>query len=144
LKVLKDLTKDDSPLKMVEMERVYHSCRNNKAVIHESIWILKELWQQAKTQDKMMKILAIVDRFLDGDILNGDDAILAETLEWLHQIETTLDPYSKATPLKLLLKVCQRAESLQSQTIVPFIEIFYDDSVFDHSHEYEHYLKSFS
>jgi len=87
-----------------------------------------------------MKILTIVDRFLDGDILNGDDAILSDTLQWLHAIETTLDPYSNATPLKLLLRVCHRAESLQSQTIVPLVEIFYDDSIFDMRSTFDRYV----
>ena len=140
LRVLKELTKDDAPVKMVEMERLYHSCRNNKAVIYESISILKDLWSEAKTQDTMMKILAIVDRFLESNILNGDDNILADTLKWLHTIETGLDPYSNATALKLLLRVCHRAESLQSQTIAPLVEVFYDNTLFDLKESFTRYL----
>jgi len=140
LRVLKDLTKDDAPINMVEMEWLYHSCRNNKAVIQESLTILKELWISSKTQDTMMKILTIVNRFLDGDILKGDDEILSDLLLWLHSIETALDPYMNATPLKLLLKVCHRAETLQTQSVVPLVEALYDETFFDLRHDFNAYI----
>ncbi len=140
LHILKELTKGDTPIRMVDMERLYHSGRNNKAVIMESLSILKELWDEAKTQESMIKILAVLDRFLDGDILNGDDEILSDTLKWLHDIETTLDPYTNASCLKVLLNVCQRTESLQSQTIVPLVEVFYDENLFEMRELYKEYV----
>jgi hypothetical protein len=129
--VLQNLTKDDAPIKLVELERLYHSCRVNKAVVAESIAILKELCATSKSQDTIVKIIAIVDRLLDGVVLKGEDETLTETLKWLHDIETTLDPTFNATPLKMILRVCHRAEALQSQTIVPLVEVFYDSDLFE-------------
>lgn len=140
-RILINLTKDDSPIRMRDLERIYHSARHNKTIVKECIPILQEIWRCAKGQDTMLKVLAVVDRILDGDILHGDDVVLVQLLQWLHQIETGLDPYSHSRPLKLLLKVCHRAEYLQSQTILPLIETFYDDSVFEMPRVYDIYLR---
>ncbi|GBG31830.1 Hypothetical Protein FCC1311_080552 [Hondaea fermentalgiana] len=141
-RVLINLTKDNTPIRMRDLERIYHSARHNKTIVRECIPILQEIWRCSKGQDSMLKVLAVVDRILDGDVLHGDDPVLGQMLQWLHQIETGLDPYSHSRPLKLLLKVCHRAEYLQTQTILPLIETFYDDEVFVMPMVYDMYLRA--
>ena len=141
--LLKAITKEGTPIRIADMERVYHSCRRNKMVIIESIKILKEIVEKAKTEEVLLKVLTLVDRLLDGDILTGDDKAVNSILDWLHYVESILDPFSSSNSLKMLLRVCKRAEGLQSQTVAPYVESFYDQSVFMLRDVFAHFKSRF-
>jgi len=135
-KTLHSLTCSSGAIKVVTLERLYHSARHNKIIVEESMKMLKNIWNASNSQETLLKVLCIVNRFLDGDILHGEDPMLADLLSWLHEIETTLDPYVYSRPLKMLINICQHAEILQTKTIIPMIESYYNDSVFEMKQDY--------
>jgi hypothetical protein len=92
--LLAKLTTEHTPQLIVDVERLFHSCRLNKAVTKATLQQLQKTWEKESNGDRVRaKILLIVDRLLDRCIFSQQDRTFRGLVQWLAHIESKLDHY---------------------------------------------------
>ena len=93
--ILSALTVEHAPQKILDMERVYHSCRLEKEVTKETLMILKKIWYNSLSEAVKMKVLSVLDRLLDPMVMRPGESSFEQTYVWLAHLEETLNPYKR-------------------------------------------------
>ncbi len=102
-KTIASLTDDVTTPDPKDLERLFHSCRMEKAVTNETIVLLQHFWQGisfymnpvAPSESIKQIILRIIDRLIDPQIMQKSDTAFLVLFGWLRVQEPSLNPYKK-------------------------------------------------
>ncbi|KAJ3409834.1 hypothetical protein HDV05_004187 [Chytridiales sp. JEL 0842] len=135
--VIDALTAENQPQRIVDIERLFHSCRLEREVTKEAMLLLRKAWHLAQSDQVKLKILSVVDRLLDKVIMRQEDPVFTTTFKWLKHLEETVNPYKNAEALKLIINLVRRAKLIQIEPLAPLVRnqchaLFdnYDDHIF--------------
>ncbi|KAJ3160039.1 hypothetical protein HK101_000972 [Irineochytrium annulatum] len=93
--VIDALTSEGQPQRIVDMERLFHSCRVEIEVTKEAVYLLRKIWHQSQSEQVRLKVLSVVDRLLDKVIMRQGDPNFSITFKWLKHLEETVSPYKR-------------------------------------------------
>ena len=96
---------------MVDVERVYHSCRLNESVTREVMILLQKVWNENNRETVRVRLLTIILRLFDKLVFNPKTRMYSTLIRWLHYIEANLDPY--------INKVLRRQKREKEQWLFP-------------------------
>ncbi|KAI8608592.1 hypothetical protein BC830DRAFT_1149585 [Chytriomyces sp. MP71] len=133
-KIIDALISDMKPQLIVDMERLFHSCKLEAEVTKEAAALLRKAWHHSSEQSRL-KILSVVDRILDRVIMRQEDSVFGTVFKWLKHLEDTVNPYRNPELLKLVLHLVRRAKLIQNEPLAP---LPHDqcEATFDHWTEY--------
>ncbi|KAJ3400263.1 hypothetical protein HDU80_007123 [Chytriomyces hyalinus] len=117
--IIAALISEVKPQLIVDMERLFHSCKIEGEVTKEATAMLRKAWHQTTSEQSRLKILSVVDRILDRAIMRQDDAVFATTYKWLKHLEETINAYRNPEILKLVLYLLKRAKMIQVEPLSP-------------------------
>ncbi|KAJ3353725.1 hypothetical protein HDU83_006442 [Entophlyctis luteolus] len=117
--IIDALVSESKPQLIVDMERLFHSCKIEYEVAKEATNILRKHWHHTQSDLSRLKILSVVDRILDRTVMRKEDSIFITTYKWLKHLEETIDPYRNAEMLKLVLYLVKRAKIIQTEPLAP-------------------------
>ncbi|ORZ39445.1 hypothetical protein BCR44DRAFT_110117, partial [Catenaria anguillulae PL171] len=140
IRVLRKLTQEREPQTLYDIERLYHSCRQEVEVTKETLHHLRLIWHNSPSEAVRMKVLAIVDRLLDRSIMREGDPNFVTVYRWLRHLEETVSPYKSAESLKIILVLLQRAKAIQIDPLTPLTQV---QASFDHLGEYNRFCSFF-
>ncbi|KAJ3218902.1 hypothetical protein HDU67_003541 [Dinochytrium kinnereticum] len=134
--VIQALTSENQPQRIVDMERLFHSCRIEVEVTKEAIFLLRKTWHTSQSENVKLKVLSVVDRLLDRVIMRQGDPNFGVTFKWLKLLEETVSPYKSSEALRLIIHLVRRAKMIQIEPLSPVVRnqcnsLF--DSFNDHS-----------
>ncbi|KAI8839969.1 hypothetical protein BJ741DRAFT_597558 [Chytriomyces cf. hyalinus JEL632] len=133
--IIAALISEVKPQLIVDMERLFHSCKIEGEVTKEATAMLRKAWHQTTSEQSRLKILSVVDRILDRAIMRQDDAVFATTYKWLKHLEETINAYRNPEILKLVLYLLKRAKMIQ---VEPLSSLPHDQCItmFDYYEDY--------
>ncbi|KAI8831241.1 hypothetical protein BC829DRAFT_409797 [Chytridium lagenaria] len=114
--VIEALTSDNQPQRIVDMERLFHSCRIEIEVTKEAIFLLRKTWHTTQSESVKLKVLSVVDRLLDRVVMRQGDGNFGVTFKWLKHLEETV-----AESLKLIIHLVRRAKMIQIEPLSPIV-----------------------
>ncbi|KAJ3227215.1 hypothetical protein HDU81_006852 [Chytriomyces hyalinus] len=117
--IIAALISEVKPQLIVDMERLFHSCKIEGEVTKEATAMLRKAWHHTTSEQSRLKILSVVDRILDRAIMRQDDAVFATTYKWLKHLEETINAYRNPEILKLVLYLIKRAKMIQVEPLSP-------------------------
>ncbi|KAJ3349006.1 hypothetical protein HDU91_006439 [Kappamyces sp. JEL0680] len=120
-KTISELTDETRSPDPVELERLFHSCRMEKAVTNETIVLLQIL-------------LRITDRLIDPQVMQKSDTAFLVLHAWLRTQEQYLNPY------KRLLKRCK---TVSMDQLTPLV-LSHTKSTFDRWEDFSNWLASYN
>ncbi|KAJ3067610.1 hypothetical protein HDU98_009187 [Podochytrium sp. JEL0797] len=129
-------------LLIVDMERLFHSCKMENEVTKEAMAMLRKEWHHTQSDQTRMKILSVLDRILDRVILRQEDPAFTTMFKWLKHLEETMNPYRNPELLKLVVYLVKRAKIIQIEPLAP-LPNDQRESLFDNYQEFE-FLMQFS
>jgi hypothetical protein len=111
-KIIHQLTDEQLPQNIVDMERLYHSCRLNPEVTAETLTVVKRLWANSKNKEIVrLKLLTIIERLMDRKVMKASDPTFVSLLSWLAHVETVLDPYKSRQAVRLITALRRKVSS---------------------------------
>jgi len=113
------LTDENKPQRILEIERLYHSCRMESEVTKETIYFLRKRWHETFSERVRVKILIILDRLIDKTIINQSDPNFALILRWLEYLEENSHPIKNFEVLNLIETLIKRAKMIRIKTLTP-------------------------
>eukprot|EP00455_Lapot_gusevi_P010655 TRINITY_DN14828_c0_g1_i3.p1 TRINITY_DN14828_c0_g1~~TRINITY_DN14828_c0_g1_i3.p1 ORF type:complete len:487 (+),score=115.40 TRINITY_DN14828_c0_g1_i3:66-1526(+) len=113
--VLGSLTDENAPQRLLDLERLYHSCRLNKEVTKETLKALQHLWGNSNSETVRVKVLQVVERLMDKSIMFVSEPYFASTVRWLADIESRLDPYKSSQAQKMLSDLRRLVTEIRQQ-----------------------------
>ncbi|ORY52557.1 hypothetical protein BCR33DRAFT_761713 [Rhizoclosmatium globosum] len=140
VRIVDALISDTKPQLIVDMERLFHSCKIESEVTKEVTALLRRSWHYTQSDQSRMKILSVIDRILDRVIMRQEDMVFTTTFKWLKHLEETINPYRNPEMLKLVLYLVKRAKMIQIEPLAP-LPNDQQESMFDHFDEYEKLLQ---
>jgi len=117
--LLHRLTHEDKPQRILEIERLFHSCRMESEVTKETIYFLRKRWHETFSERVRVKILIILDRLIDRTILNQSDPNFVLILRWLEYLEENSHPIKNFEVLNLIETLIKRAKMIRIKTLTP-------------------------
>ncbi|KAI9189819.1 hypothetical protein H9P43_001252 [Blastocladiella emersonii ATCC 22665] len=141
IRVLRKLTQEREPQTLFDVERLYHSCRQEVEVTKETLHHLRLIWHNSQSEGVRMKVLALVDRLLDRSIMREGDPNFTTLYRWLRHLEETVSPYKSAESLKIILVLLQRAKAIQLDPLTPQTQV---QASFDHLGEYTRFCSYYA
>jgi hypothetical protein len=142
--LIEKLTSESKAQLLVDVERLFHSCRLNKEVTKETLSQLQRAWDDTTSGDKVrVKVLLIVDRLLDRQIFSARDKNLKGLTLWLSFIENGLDTYRFPHCTKVLAVLTRKIASGDMHEIAPIshCDLTARFDAIDVLHEYRHMLQ---
>ncbi|KAJ3108563.1 hypothetical protein HDU97_000845 [Phlyctochytrium planicorne] len=119
--VIDALTSESQPQRIVDMERLFHSCRIEIEVTKEAIFLLRKIWHTTQSEHVKLKVLSVVDRLLDRVVMRQGDPNFSITFKWLKHLEETVSPYKSSEALKLIIHLVRRAKMIQIEPLSPLV-----------------------
>ncbi|ORX82127.1 hypothetical protein BCR32DRAFT_244381 [Anaeromyces robustus] len=119
LNSLNRLTHESKPQRILEIERLFHSCRMESEVTKETIYYLRKRWHETYSERVRVKILIIIDRLIDRTILTQSDPNFILILKWLEYLEESLHPIKNFEVLNLIQTLIKRAKMIRIKTLTP-------------------------
>ncbi|KAJ3087848.1 hypothetical protein HK100_008222 [Physocladia obscura] len=136
-RIIDALTSDTKPQLIVDMERLFHSCKIESEVTKEATNLLRKAWYHTQSDSSRLKVLSVIDRILDRVIMRQEDTVFTTMFKWLKHLEETINPYRNAEMLKLVMYLVKRAKMIQIEPLAPLPQD-QCEAMFDH---YEEYMK---
>ncbi|KAI8926408.1 hypothetical protein BC831DRAFT_456580 [Entophlyctis helioformis] len=133
------LTAEYQPQQIVDMERLFHSCRIEPEVTKEAILLLRRIWIDSPSEGTKIKILALVDRLLDKVVMQKSDPIFAVVHKWLRSLEQTISPYRSPTALALVSSLVRRCKAMLLEPLTPIVRS-HAKSIFTNWDDYNFWL----
>ncbi|KAI9336210.1 hypothetical protein DFJ73DRAFT_850702 [Zopfochytrium polystomum] len=122
LQVIVDaLTTENQPQRIVDLERLFHSCRLETEVTKEAMLLLRKAWHMTQSEQVQIKILTVVDRLLDKVIMRQENPTFTTTFNWLKHLEETINPYKSGEVLKLVISLGKRAKLIQIEPLTSIL-----------------------
>jgi len=118
-KSLNRMTHETKPQRILEIERLFHSCRMESEVTKETIYYIRKKWHETYSERVRVKILVILDRLIDRTVLNQSDPNFALILKWLEYLEESLHPIKNFEVLNLIQTLIKRAKMIRIKTLTP-------------------------
>ncbi|ORX52569.1 hypothetical protein BCR36DRAFT_350030 [Piromyces finnis] len=118
-KVLSNLTHEKKPQRILEIERVFHSCRLESEVTKETIYFIRKRWHETFSERVRVKILIILDRLIDRTVLTQSDPNFSMILKWLEYLEENSHPIKNFEVLNLIEMLIKRAKMIRIKTLTP-------------------------
>lgn len=106
-------------MSLLDLERLFHSCRLSDDVASETLAEIRRLWSFATTEPIRVRLLAVVDRLLDPGVLRDDNGSYDAITNWLASLESGLDPYKAGASTRAVHELLQRARKLKLQLVSP-------------------------
>jgi len=141
--VIKNLTQEEKPQSIYDMERLFHSCRLNKEVTRETVACLKRLWVETMSEQVRVKILSVCERLLDRVVMHASDTNFKTLIAWFTHIEGLMDPYRSPQSLKMLLLLRKNADDIKRQPLITLTENQISEQ-FDYLNEFRLFRSQFS
>ncbi|KAL2911807.1 Serine/threonine-protein kinase tousled-like 2 [Polyrhizophydium stewartii] len=138
-RIITNLTAEYQPQQVVDMERLFHSCRIEPEVTKETIIILRHLWADSPPEATQIKILAIIDRLLDKVVMQRSDPIFMVVHKWLRGLEQTISPYRSPTALALVSNLVRRCKAMLLEPLTPIVRS-HAKSLFTSWDDYNYWL----
>ncbi|KAJ3337081.1 hypothetical protein HDU93_001654 [Gonapodya sp. JEL0774] len=135
VRVMKDLTSENRPQSIFEMERLFHSCRLEPEVTKETIYNLRRIWHNTRSEQVRIKALSIADRILDKVVMRSGDPNFSTMYKWLKHLEETVNPYKSPQSLLIIETLIRRAKYIQIEPLTPLANNAYP-AMFDHWEDY--------
>ncbi|KAI9351430.1 hypothetical protein BDR26DRAFT_891061 [Obelidium mucronatum] len=135
-RIIEALISDVKPQLIIDMERLFHSCKLEGEVTKEATAMLRKLWHHTPSDQSRMKILSVIDRLLDRVIMRQEDAVFTTVFKWLKHLEETINPYRNPEMLKLVLYLVKRAKMIQIEPLAP-LPHDQREGMFDYYEEYQ-------
>ncbi|KXS12894.1 hypothetical protein M427DRAFT_390468 [Gonapodya prolifera JEL478] len=133
--IMKDLTAENKPQSVFDMERLFHSCRLEPEVTKETIYNLRRIWHNTRSEQVRIKVLSIADRLLDKVVMRSNDANFTTIYRWLKHLEETVNPYKSPQSLLIIETLIRRAKYIQIEPLAPLANNAYP-AMFDHWDDY--------
>ncbi|RKO87693.1 hypothetical protein BDK51DRAFT_42346 [Blyttiomyces helicus] len=138
-RTLEALTAEHAPQRIMDMERLFHSCRNEIEVTKETVLGLRvgspanrsKIWFTTQSTQVKLKVLSVMDRILDKSVMRQGDSTFTATIRWLKGLEDTVSPYKNPEALKLIISLVRRAKRIQVEPMTP-LERAHCPGLFDH------------
>lgn len=117
--ILNDLIKTSRSMRIIDMERLYHSCRLNKLVLKETVESLRSMWSddEISTDSARVRILTVLERLVDSNTMHSREKIFKDVQTWMKDLESDVDPYKNPTATKLLTELRSRLSSIKAQRL---------------------------
>lgn len=104
---------------LMDMERLFHSCRLSEEVTRETIAELRRVWRNSHTEPVRLRTLAIAARLLDRSILRASNGTFQALTSWLASLEAGLDPYKSAQSIRVVHELIKRSTRISRQLVMP-------------------------